>query len=391
MTASGESVTAAYPAPRTARAWVYELGAGRRAIVVAWILSRIVVLASAALVQVAGWPVRAGWRPGFGRHPFALLGIWDGHWYRAVADHGYLLVPGHRSDPAFFPLLPVLMRGLHGIGLSLNAGGLLLADLGFLAGLLALYELGREWLPEPDARRAAVLAAFFPFGFVFSMVYPEGLALAALALAGVWALRRRWLLCAACAAAAALARPQGVFVALPIAAAALAGWPELRLSERARAVTAVLAGPAALASVYAYYGWALGDPLAWSKAELGWGRSFAVSGVARSFRELGGVATHHHSAWLVRDVVFGVVYLACLVVAARGGVPRAWIVAGLAMVLLPLGSGSFTSDARFGLLALPVYFGLALLARDRRLYGLIRFASPALLAAGVVTIWLKSP
>ena len=34
--------------------------------------------------------------------------------------------------------------------------------------------------------------AIFPFGYVFSMAYPESVVLAAIALAGVAALRGRW-------------------------------------------------------------------------------------------------------------------------------------------------------------------------------------------------------
>ena len=81
----------------------------------------------------------------------------------------------------------------------------------------------------------------------------------------------------------------------------------------------------------------------------------------------------------------------CLFVAWRAGVPRAWIVAGAAMVLLPPASGIFTSDARFGLLALPIYPGLACLARTRKIDLGIRCVSIALLIAGVEAIVLHWP
>ena len=63
---------------------------------------------------------------------------------------------------------------------------------------------------------------------------------------------------------------------------------------------------------------------------------------------------------------------------------------GLAVVLLPIASGSFTSDARFGLLALPVYWGLAVAARRKRVEWVLLAAFPILLAAGVFTITLRS-
>jgi uncharacterized membrane protein len=74
---------------------------------------------------------------------------------------------------------------------------LVISHVALLLALVALYELGRELLPETVAYRAATLAAVFPMGYVFSMAYPESLALAALCAAGVLALRRRWLAAAA--------------------------------------------------------------------------------------------------------------------------------------------------------------------------------------------------
>src|SRR5436853_5304902 len=50
------------------------------------------------------------------------------------------------------------------------------------------------------ARRATAYLAVFPFGYAFSMVYPESIVLAFIALAALAARRRRWGLAAVCAA-----------------------------------------------------------------------------------------------------------------------------------------------------------------------------------------------
>src|SRR5262245_9426281 len=174
------------------------------------------------------------------RHPFQALVNWDSHWYREIAAHGYLLVPGHHSDPAFFPLMGILLRGVGALGLPLGVASLVVANAGMLLGLLGLYELARTFVPEPDARRAAIYATLFPYSFIFSMGYPEGPALAAMAWAGVAAVRGRWGWCALAAAAATLLRPEGLFVAIPIAAIAARRWPAAGDAERARAGIAVL-------------------------------------------------------------------------------------------------------------------------------------------------------
>jgi hypothetical protein len=93
---------------------------------------------------------------------------------------------------------------------------------------------------------------------------------------------------------------------------------------------------------------------------------------------------------LFRDAAFCVVYVLILVAAARF-VPAAWTAAAFLIVLLPLWSGSFTSDARFGLVAPPVYAGLARLGRRRAVDVAIRLSSVALLVVGTATILLRWP
>jgi putative flippase GtrA len=354
-----------------------------------WALSRVLVLVPALVVQLAGWP-RDSWYPPFVERPFALLEAWDGRWYRMVAERGYLVVPHHQSDTAFFPLYPLAMRAVHVFGLSLRTGGLLLANLGLLLALVALYELARTWVTEADARRTVTYAALFPIGFVFSMQYPEGLALAVLALAGLLAVRGRWVGAGLFAALAALARPECVFLALPFAALARRQWPELPERRRTAAVLGVLAAPASLAGLCIYEFRTTSDPLAFSHAQQAWGRFGSADGVVRAFHEL-----IHASAldreWLYRDAIFCALYLGCLLLARRAGVPLAWLAAGALIVLLPLWSGSFTSDARFGLLALPVYPGLAYAARNRLVDIVLRVVSACLLVVFSATILLHWP
>jgi hypothetical protein len=353
-----------------------------------WLGSRLLVVATCLVAQTTGF-VRPGWRPGFD-HPLALLGSWDARWYRIVAERGYLLVQGRFSDPAFFPLLPVLERAGMWVGLSPVVAGVLLANAGFLAGLVLFYRLGRELLPEGVARRAAIYLAVFPFSFVFSMAYPEGVVLPLVALTGLFALRDRWLAAGACVALATLARPEGLLLSIPVVAVAAAHWPRLTAAARAKAVAASLAGMSSLVAFSLNLWWTVGDPLAWGKAEHAWGRSFSVAGPWEATRAVA-TALQDHNPWLYRDVAFCAVYVVLLVVALRAGVPRSWVAAGAAMVLIPLASGSFTSDGRFGLLALPVFWGLATLGGRRWPNRVIVASSCLLLAGGVLSLPLRFP
>lgn len=352
-----------------------------------WLAGRAVIVATAIVVHRFG---PAGWiKLVEHSHWLGPLEAWDARWYRMVASSGYLLVPGRQSDPAFFPLFPALLRAGHAIGLGYTTSGIVCANAGFLFALAAFYALTNSMFGESMARRSTAYLAVFPFGFAFSMVYPESIVLALVALAALAAMRGRWGWAAACAAAAALARPEGLFVALPLAALA---WQQRHtLSPRTRGVAlgAVLAPFAAIGSFSLYLWRVLGDPMAWSQAQRAWGRAFSPLGFVHAIDNLG--RAFSHDAWVTRDVVAVVLYLVLLAVAARAGVSWPWLVSGLAIVVLPLFSGSFDSIDRFGLLAPAVFWGLAALGRDPRLHRLILGVSVPLLAAAIVVLPLRFP
>jgi hypothetical protein len=348
-----------------------------------WLLSRAVVFGAALALHLRGRAVGFFGTDILAR-PLGAIESWDSRWYVTVAQRGYLLVPGRQSDPAFFPLYPLLLRLTHHAGIGLMAGGIILSNLALPAALLALYELGRRHFAEPVARRAAIYAAVFPMGFVFSMVYPQSLVLLAIALTALLALQDRFGAAAVFAAAATLARPEGVFLVLPLAACAAAAWPRLDPVARGRAITAVAAAPVALLTYPLYLGWALHDFGAWGTAQRAWGRSFSLSGLPHAVEQL--VPTLQQNPWLARDAVAVALYVFLLVIAARAGAPRAWVVAGLLVLLVPLASGSIESEARFGMLAPALYWGLAAIAPTARRDRAIRVGSVLLLAAGTLTL-----
>jgi hypothetical protein len=318
-----------------------------------------------------------------------MLAAWDGRWYRAVAAHGYLLVPGHQSDPAFFPLFPAILRAVHHLGLSYQSAGIALANTAFLATLAAFHVLTRDLFDPAFARRATVYLAIFPFGYVFSMAYPESIVLAAATLAVVAAARGRWGIAAACAAAGALGRPEGLFVAAPLLAIAWRNRSALSPARRGVAFGASLASVGALCAYPLYLDRVLHDPDAWSRAELAWGRRFTPLGALHAVEHL--PRAFDGNAWVVRDVAATVLYLVLLAAAARAGTPRVWLLVGLAIVVLPVFSGSFSSIGRFGLLAPPVFWGLAWLGRRPRVDMWVRATSLVLLVAAAATIPLVFP
>ena len=365
------------------RTWFEE----RRSVLAAAAGSRLLVLVTAAVGHALRWPSPPTPVPGSSSpHVLSLLSYWDGVWYRTVAERGYLLIPGRQSDPAFFPLFPILLRGLHQLGLSFPTTGVAIANTAFVVGIVAFYELGRLLFSETIAKGSVLFAAFFPMSFVFSMTYPESLVLAALALALLAALRGRWTLSAFAGAAAALARPEAIFFALPLSAIAVAAGRAGR--ARGPAIGAALAPVVTVASFPLYLGWALNNVFAWNLSQAAWGRSFGLDGFARAVRQL---HERGHSPWLWRDACFCVLYVGLIAASRKLGIGWTWLVAGAAIVVLPVATGTFLSDARFGLLALPAYWGLASLVRGRTARATVLVVSAGLLVAGTMTIPLATP
>ncbi|MDX6473743.1 MAG: hypothetical protein QOK22_2559 [Gaiellaceae bacterium] len=349
-----------------------------------WLAGRLVVFGAAAAVHAFG---PHGYLARSTRmHVLGVLGSWDGIWYQRIASDGYLLIPGRQSDPAFFPLYPLLLRLVHeAFALGYQAAGVVVSNVAFLVALVAFEALTRTLFDGELARRATIYLAIFPFGYVFSMVYPESFVLAMIALAALAATRGRWGLASVCAAAAALARPEGLFVALPVLMIAWKQRRELTPLARGCAMGAVVAPVAALASFPLYLGGVLGDPLAWNHAERAWGRRFSPLGFVRTFEHLPHTFATH--GWVVRDVCACAAYVVLLVAARRAGTSGAWLLGGAAVIGVPLFSGSFDSIGRFGLLAPPVFWGLAWIGqRGAKLDYAVRAASILLLVGAMATV-----
>jgi hypothetical protein len=180
-----------------------------RAALPAWLIARAAVLATIPLALWAHGPdmLAEPWRGA------RTLQVWDAILYRALAEHGYRSY----GESRFFPLLPMLVRAGHLVGLP--AAPLLTAlcwsaALAFAAALhrLVLLETG----DEPSARRAAWLIQLVPGANVLVLGYTEALA-GLLTVAFFIVLRRRrnlgWavpvgVLCG-------LARPTGLLLSLP--------------------------------------------------------------------------------------------------------------------------------------------------------------------------------
>ena len=124
----------------------------------------------------------------------AVFGIWhqwDSKHYFDIAGNGYKR-PDQGTTLVLPPLLPVLIRAGSWVTGSLMSGGVLVATLiSFLPGLL-MYRLARCDLDEDGAFRAMLVLLLFPSAFFIHIVYTEGLFLATVLGAFLYARRGNW-------------------------------------------------------------------------------------------------------------------------------------------------------------------------------------------------------
>lgn len=389
---------------------------------------------SRALLLVVGWYAsqfapswnyflpRAATR-GWTYLPTFALDVWakyDTAWYLDLAWNGYRLPaePGWQSNLAFFPLFPLLTRGAYALvpagwqgQPALYLCGLAVANVAAIGSLALVHAWVRAEVPGPDgprlARRVVLLALAFPAGFFLSCAYSESLFLLASA-ASLWALARgRPLAAGAAGLAAALTRPTGVLLAVPIALAAIcargargpakADPAETRASAPpgappAQSAAAPHAGRAALLAallpplgllLHAANLWRVsGEPLAFLHVQAAWGRGLSPPWELLFSR----AGTHPFTAPLDRAAVLLFVGLGvALLVREKRAALGAYVLLSLLPIVL---SGTAMSATRLVAVLFPALLPLARIAGGERA-GPALFATFAALQALLFAAWSR--
>ncbi|HYU81559.1 MAG TPA: mannosyltransferase family protein, partial [Candidatus Polarisedimenticolia bacterium] len=251
------------------------------------------------------------------------------------------------------------------------AAGVLISNLALFA---ALVYLARSVMLDHDATtatRAAVYLLVFPTTVFLSVVYAESLFLL-LAIAATYHARQRdWLLAGALAALAALTRPFGAILALPLAMEAL------RRPIAFRGLAATLLAPA---TFFAWLGvlWLVtGDPRALLTAQAQWGSRPGLS--LQVFADLFDPAVYSFPYFVLGFTVF----IGALVVISWRVLRPSLAAFGTAVFLVAISTGSLTSAPRYYLAVFPAFIALAVVAPAwlGRVYVIASVAIGALLTA----------
>jgi len=232
-------------------------------------------------------------------HPFGGVGDlllsplarWDSVWFLNIADSGYQ-DPGS-ARVAFFPLYPLLSRGLGELGGGSRGATLVAAYVVSLATLLAalvlLHKLTTLELGARAGGPAVMLLCVFPASLFLGAPYSESLFLLASVGAFYAARTGSWAWAGASAAAASGTRSAGILLVLPLVTLYLygprpgtrsepagKGWRRLTPAYPIRPDLAWIAlAPAGLGAYALYLGIDHGDALAFSSVQELWSRQFA--------------------------------------------------------------------------------------------------------------------
>ena len=322
---------------------------------------------------------------------------YDSGWYFGIARHGYEFVEGGRSNLAFFPVYPLLMRYL---GIALGGGrqnlylaGVIISWVAFVLAMVMLYRLARTYLPRAAAERAVVFAAVFPFAFFYGVVYSESVFLLFTITAFYGFRTKRWWLGAAAGALACATRVNGIMMlpALGLLAWQSAGadWP-----QRKRAMLAVALVPAGLVLYSVYVDTLSGSYLEWSYSIQRWNygiagspfKGFAVVGTQLATRPYAYLTTDPTAPYDVLHAATALWFIGSLpFVGRRFG--AAYVVYMALNLWLPLSSGVFEGVGRYCAVLFPAYFVMAT-ARPRVVRKGILAASAALYTL-CLTLWVN--
>jgi Mannosyltransferase (PIG-V) len=335
---------------------------------------------------------------------FNTFAQWDSGWFIRIADHGYDV----EQSSAFFPLYPLVVRGVAEVVRSTVIAGVLVSVVAAGVAAIAVFRIARRFVGEAVASDSVLFLALFPFAFVFTAVYSDALFLALASWSFLAALRRQAILASLLGGLAVATRPLGLAL-LPALLVLL--WPKDRTLRSALQPLALVLLPAALGAYVLYLHYHFHDAGAFYHSQsVFWLRETpplgplqgawdalhtAEQGAANLVRHLPGDAgypsgfdkSHQRSAWNVLQLLLllcaaGLTWVAWKRLGVAFGL---YSVAVIAIILTtPAAVVPLVSAPRLLIADFPLFIALAALAATRprlRLGVIIAFAAVGGIAA----------
>ena len=325
---------------------------------------------------------------------------WDSEWYFKIATEGYRYNgdPTVQQNIVFYPLFPMLARGLATIGGLAPADAMLLVS--NVAGLLAivmLFKLVRDEFGDRLALTTVALLSFFPASVLLSAGYTEPLALLLIVSFFLVLKQERYLPAALLAGLAVADRSTGI-VLLPVLL-----W-EMWRNRGHKPFLAVLLPCVLLATsgiwLFMIYLWSqFGDPFVFADGQAAFHRETTLAArfiEALKFEPFTRMRLNDWNPW-GQDSWFTLLFIV-LIAVGWFRLRSSWTLFAMGVLLLPYltlsgGPAGFVSMSRFNLVSFPLFVVAAdlLLRAKWLLAGVIGLLGAALLmntALFVRRIWI---
>lgn len=307
---------------------------------------------------------------------------WDSFHYANIALHGY-----DRVKTAFFPLYPLLIKGLMSVCSNVYIAGLVISNAALLVALGYLYALARKMYGQAGATRTILYFTAAPGSVFLSAMYSESLFIALVAATFYHAHSRQWIRAGFVGALAAATRNTGIILAVVVAleglhnsrlltlissrpAANLAGQlrrQAQRIGLASPALAAAAMVPIGLVAYMVYLGLKFHDSLLFIHVETYWHKSIRLSNLLHV------LPPGSLNLSTAIDTLVALAFVPLVLVVWRRLRP-AFVVFTLATFVLPLDSGGVVGMTRYVLMLVPCYLILGSLGRrtwlDRLVLGL---------------------
>lgn len=298
------------------------------------------------------------------------LSAWDGQWYLRIADAGYTTkaeVDSHQGEKfldkfayAFLPLYPALVSitdiPIHNIQIS----AFILSNSILLAIFFSTYYVVTKLFSREVAMRTNFLLLFFPLGIFYRSYYAESLFLLLLIWFGYFLIKRKWWFVGMLLALLMLTKPNGTFLMVPLFLVLL---QEVRKKKIAiwRAAGIFLFPLVTYVYLYVTSKIYMDDGWYWLSAHSYWGPKSPVLQTINS--NLQTIWRFSSLPWHVyksskSEIIGFFIGLYLLFKSRKMPHPELWYIS-LSLLLIPLLIKSFTSYARYEMVAFPLFIYLA--------------------------------
>ncbi len=305
-----------------------------------------------------------------------VWGRWDSGWYLKIAQQGYLFsnVGEQQGNSfAFFPLYPSLIK-LFSLIVSqqfLNQEiwlliAVVLSNLFFLFGLVIFYFLVKNILldkskTEKETQNLAAKSVFFlllfPTSFFFSAAYSEALFFLLVVSSFSLMKNKKYLLASLIISVASITRPYGILLLLPLLISYFQDrkWQISKINWQLFSFV----WPILALGTYAYYCYTqTGDFLAFLHAQGEWSRQFSWPWQSiLDPRHFIGYVTPVEKLLTVASFIPMFLSFKFL--------PISWAIWANAVNLIPLLSGTISSNLRFLIVLFPIYVVLAIMSQQK--------------------------